>query len=59
MQGAVVTALRRRGVDILTAREDDRAALADPLLLDRATALGCVLVVEPSDLHGRVEDLAL
>ena len=36
----IVRALRRRGVDVLTAQEDGAARLSDPALLDRATVLG-------------------
>jgi hypothetical protein len=50
MQGAIVTALRRRGVDVLTTAEDGTARLADPLLLDRATAMGRVVVSQDDDL---------
>lgn len=40
---AVAAGLRLRGVDLLIAYEDDAHELKDPLLLDRATALGRVL----------------
>lgn len=46
---AVAEALRQRGVDCLTAEEDDASALPDPALLDRATALGRVLVTHDQD----------
>lgn len=47
---AVTRGLRLRGVDVLTAQEDDAATLADPELLDRATALGRVLFSQDDDL---------
>jgi hypothetical protein len=40
---AVTDGLRRRGVDVLTAQEDNAARLSDDELLDRAMALGRVL----------------
>lgn len=36
---AIMIGLRLRGVDIITAQEDNAADLPDPVLLDRATAL--------------------
>ncbi|MDQ5825249.1 MAG: DUF5615 family PIN-like protein [Chloroflexota bacterium] len=42
--------LRRDGVDILTAQEDGTTTISDASLLDRATALGRVLVTFDSDL---------
>ena len=42
--------LRARGVDVLTAFEDGAATLADPELLDRATALRRVLFSRDDDL---------
>lgn len=46
---ALTEALRLRGVDVLTAQEDGAAKLPDPLLLDRATALGRVLFTHDRD----------
>jgi hypothetical protein len=43
-------ALRRRGVDVITAQEDGTARWADPDLLDRANELGRVLVSQDEDL---------
>jgi hypothetical protein len=40
---AITEGLRLREVDVVTAQEDGAGHLADPALLDRATALGCVL----------------
>ena len=39
----VTDGLRRRGVDVLTAQEDETATLPDAQLLDRAAELGQVL----------------
>jgi hypothetical protein len=47
---ALTAGLRARGVDIITAAEDGSQELADPNLLDRATALGRVLVSQDEDL---------
>ena len=46
---AVTFGLRQRGIDVLTAYEDDSAALADQLLLDRATSLGRILFSHDED----------
>jgi len=47
---AVTTALRLRGIDVLTAQEDASDTLDDALLLLRATFLGRVLVSQDDDL---------
>jgi hypothetical protein len=47
---AVIHGLRLRGLDVLTAFEDGAHQLSDPDLLDRATALGRVLVSSDRDL---------
>jgi predicted nuclease of predicted toxin-antitoxin system len=47
---AITMGLRLRGVDVLTAQEDGARRLSDPLLLDRATALGRVLFSQDEDL---------
>jgi predicted nuclease of predicted toxin-antitoxin system len=47
---AITMGLRLRGVDVLTAQEDGARRLSDPLLLDRATALGQVLFSQDEDL---------
>lgn len=47
---SVTTGLRLRGVDILTAQEDDAGEFDDPRLLDRATALARVLFTQDDDL---------
>jgi hypothetical protein len=47
---AIAAELRRRRVDLLTAIEDGTAELADPDLLDRASALERVLFTRDADL---------
>jgi uncharacterized protein with PIN domain len=47
---AIAEQLRLRGIDVLTAQEDGCDRLADPALLDRATALRRVLVTYDDDL---------
>ncbi len=47
---AVTIGLRLRGVDVVTAQEDNAARLSDPELLDRATKLGRVLFSQDDDL---------
>lgn len=49
VHGAITTELRLRGVDVLTVQEDDRTGLPDPLVLDRAMALGRVVFTQDSD----------
>jgi predicted nuclease of predicted toxin-antitoxin system len=55
VQGAVVDALRVRGVDCLTAQEDGATTLNDDSLLARATALGRVLVTHDKDFFAIFE----
>ncbi len=43
---AITDQLRRRGVDVLTAIEDDSAELVDEALLERASSLGRVLFTQ-------------
>jgi hypothetical protein len=50
VNSAITRGLRARGVDVLTADEDHASQLADPDLLDRATALGRVLFSQDTDL---------
>lgn len=45
----ITRALRRRGVNVLTAQEDGAERLLDPDLLDRATACGRVVFTRDSD----------
>ena len=40
---AITTGLRLRGVDVITAQEDGRAATLDSDILDRATSLGRIV----------------
>jgi uncharacterized protein with PIN domain len=47
---AITEGLRLRGIDVLTAQEDDASALTDPELLDRAAAHGRVLFTRDADL---------
>lgn len=50
VQRGVTRALRTRGVDVLTAQEDDGEGASDPKLLQRATDLGRVLFSQDDDL---------
>jgi len=47
---AITVGLRLRGVDVLTAYEDDASELDDPELLDRAGELEHVLFTQDDDL---------
>ncbi len=49
IDGAITRALRRAGIDVLTAQEDGHASEDDPVVLDRATALGRVVFTKDSD----------
>ena len=49
IRSMVTGALRRRGVDVLTAEEDGSRRLADPDLLTRATQLDRVLFTQDAD----------
>ena len=46
---AITTELRLRGVNVVTAQEDGAGQLEDSTLLDRAAALGRVLVTHDAD----------
>lgn len=46
---AITDALRRKGVDVVTAQEDGSRGLDDPALLDRALRLGRVLFTRDED----------
>jgi hypothetical protein len=48
--GPITAGLRRRGIDVVTAHEDDAAELGDDALLERATQLGRVLFSQDRDL---------
>ena len=47
---AITVGLRRRAVVVLTAQTDNSGRFPDDLLLERATALGRVLVTRDEDL---------
>ena len=47
---AILITLRARGVDVLTAQEDNHSRAEDPALFDRTTELGRVLVSSDADL---------
>lgn len=47
---AITEALRLRGIDVLTAQEDDARRLADAELIERAAMLGRVLFTRDADL---------
>ncbi len=46
---AVTDGLRLRGINVLTAQEDDADELSDSELLERATELGCLLFTQDED----------
>jgi len=50
MARAIAIGLRVRGVDILTAQEDNRRKTDDSVLLDRAASLGRVMVSFDADM---------
>jgi hypothetical protein len=47
---AITTGIRLRGVDVITAQEDEHRTAPDNILLDRATELGRVLFSQDEDL---------
>jgi predicted nuclease of predicted toxin-antitoxin system len=49
IQGPIAEGLRRQGIDVLTAEADGRKAAQDETLLERATALGRLLVTNDED----------
>lgn len=53
---AITDQLRRRGVDVLTAIEDDSAELPDDELLERANELGRVLFTQDIRFKALAED---
>ena len=57
---AIINGLRLRGVDVLTAQEDETITLPDSALLDRATELGRLLYSQDDDLlveaHSRLTE---
>jgi hypothetical protein len=50
VRSAVTQGLRRCGVDVTTAQEDDNSRSPDHLLLDRAQALGRAIFSQDDDL---------
>jgi Domain of unknown function (DUF5615) len=50
VKAAIPAGLRRRGLDVVTAQEDGGTRLEDVALLERATALQCVLFSQDDDL---------
>lgn len=56
VHGAVTTGLRRRGVDVLTVQEDGYDREPDPDVLDRAGALGRVVVTYDRDFTAEATD---
>jgi len=47
---AITAGMRRRGIDVLAAQEDEAVRLEDEALLNRATALQRVLFSQDDDL---------
>jgi Domain of unknown function (DUF5615) len=50
VKAAITAGLRRRGLDVVTAQEDEGTRLEDVALLERATALQRVLFSQDDDL---------
>jgi hypothetical protein len=50
VEGAIIRALRDRGVDLVTGQEEGREGAPDPAVLDRATELGRVLFSRDRDM---------
>ena len=53
---AITDQLRRRGVDVLTAQDDDATELEDPDLLERARSLGQVVFTQDIRFKALAED---
>ena len=49
VNGAIVAGLRRRGVNVLTAQEDDHHEAPDSVVIDRAAELGRVVFAQDVD----------
>ena len=49
VKGAIVRGLRRRGLDVLTAQEDDNNEASDPQVMDRAMELERVVFAQDID----------
>jgi hypothetical protein len=60
VHGAIIHGLRRRGVDVLTVQDDGYGNKDDPILLDRALAIGRVMVTQDTDFlrEGRRRQMA-
>jgi hypothetical protein len=50
IKAAITAGLRRRGIDVVTAQEDEGTRLGDTALLERATVLQRVLFNQDDDL---------
>ena len=50
VRNEITDGLRARGVDVLTAYEDNHHAVPDAMLLDRASSLGRILFSQDDDL---------
>jgi len=50
IDGAITEALRKLGIAVLTAQDDGHRETPDPVVFDRANALGRVLVSTDSDM---------
>jgi Domain of unknown function (DUF5615) len=49
IKAAITAGLRKCGIDVMTAQEDEETRLEDAALLDRATALQRVLFSQDDD----------
>jgi hypothetical protein len=56
VHAAITEQLRRRGVDVVTAQEDQSARLFDDKLLQRAATLGRVVFTNDLRFHALAED---
>jgi hypothetical protein len=56
VKAAITAGLRRRGIDVVTAQEDEGASLEDVALVDHATALQRVLFSQDDDLLAIARD---
>lgn len=50
VHGRITDALRRRGVDVITAQEDGHTGVEDAVLLARSTAMGRIMFSQDSDM---------
>jgi hypothetical protein len=53
---SITIQLRRRGIDVLTAQEDNTIELPDDELLDRSTAVGRVLFTQDIRFHALAQN---